>query len=153
MINQDKTRTIRCITCGIKNKIPLDKAGAVAKCGKCSSRLDTSDLLNKKPVTVTDGDFGTKVLKSPIPVLLDCWAPWCGPCKMIGPVMEELAQEYSGKIRVGKLNVDENPAISSRFQISSIPSMLIFDKGELKDTIVGAVPKQQIAGKISPFIL
>jgi len=131
----------------------LDKAGAIAKCGKCSSPLDTSDLTNRKPVIVTDSDFGTKVLKSPIPVLLDCWAPWCGPCKMIGPVMEELATQYSGKIRVCKLNVDENPATSSRFQISSIPSMLIFDKGELKDTIVGAVPKQQIVGKISPFIL
>ncbi|MBA3036296.1 MAG: thioredoxin TrxC [Desulfobacterium sp.] len=152
-MSRDNIRTIRCTKCKIKNKIPLDKAGAFAKCGKCSSPLDTSDLLNQKPVIVTDDNFGTKVLNSPIPVLLDCWAPWCGPCKMIGPVMEELAAEYCGKIRICKLNVDENPATSSRFQISSIPSMLIFDKGELKDTIVGAVPKQQITGKISTFIL
>lgn len=152
-MSQKDSRTIRCTKCGIKNKIPLDKAGAFAKCGKCSSPLDTSDLLNKKPVIVTDDNFGTKVLKSPIPVLLDCWATWCGPCKMIGPVMDEIAAEYFGKIRVCKLNVDENPATSSGFKISSIPTMLIFDNGKLKDTIIGAVPKQQIAGKILPLIL
>lgn len=147
------TLTIRCVKCGTKNRVPIDKTGAFAKCGKCSSPLDTSDFMNNKPVIVTDDNFGTKVLKSPIPVLLDCWAPWCGPCRMIGPIIEELAEEYCGKIRVCKLNVDENPATASRFQISSIPSMLIFDKGELKDTIVGAVPKQQITGRISSFIL
>ncbi len=152
-MSRKDTRTIRCTKCGARNRVPMDKAGAYAKCGKCSSPLDTSDILNDKPVIVTDESFGTKVLKSPIPVLLDCWAPWCGPCRMIGPVMEELAKEYSGKIRVCKLNVDENQATASSFQISSIPSMLIFDKGELKDTIVGAVPKQQIAGRISSFIL
>jgi thioredoxin 2 len=152
-MNQKDTRTIRCTKCGIKNRIPMDKAGANAKCGRCSSPLDTSDFLNRSPVIVTDDNFAAKVLKSPIPVLVDCWAPWCGPCKMIGPVMEELAEEYYGKIRVCKLNVDENPATASRFKISSIPTMLIFDKGELKDTIVGAVPKQQIAGRISSFVL
>jgi len=139
--------------CGTKNRIPMDKAGAYAKCGKCSSPLDTSDFQNRSPIIVTDDNFATKVLKSPIPVLLDCWAPWCGPCKIIGPIMEELAEEYSGKIRVCKLNVDENPATASRFNTKSIPTMLIFDKGQLKDTIIGAVPKQQIAGRISSFVL
>jgi thioredoxin 2 len=152
-MNQKDTRTIRCTKCGTKNRIPMDKAGAYAKCGKCSSPLDTSDFLNRSPIIVTDDNFAMKALKSPIPVLVDCWAPWCGPCKMIGPVMEELAEEYYGKIRVCKLNVDENPATASRFKISSIPTMLIFDKGELKDTIIGAVPKQQIAGRISSFVL
>ena len=152
-MNPKDTRTIRCTKCGIKNRIPLDKAGAYAKCGRCSSPLDTSDFLNRSPVIVTDDNFAAKALNSPIPVLVDCWAPWCGPCKMIGPIMEELADEYYGKIRVCKLNVDENPATASRFKISSIPTMLIFDKGELKDTIVGAVPKQQIAGRISSFVL
>ncbi|SPD71766.1 Thioredoxin-2 [uncultured Desulfobacterium sp.] len=152
-MNQMNTRTIRCTKCGTKNRIPIDKAEAHAKCGKCSSPLDTSDLLNRSPVNVTDDNFATKALRSPIPVLVDCWAPWCGPCRMVGPIMEELAEEYCGKIRVCKLNVDENPATASRFRISSIPTMLIFDKGEFKDTIVGAVPKQQIIGRISYLIL
>jgi len=131
----------------------MDKAGAYAKCGKCSSPLDTSDLLNRSTIIVTDDNFASKVLKSPIPVLLDCWAPWCGPCKIIGPIMEELAEEYYGKVRVCKLNVDENPATASRFKTRNIPTMLIFDNGELKDTIIGAVPKQQIASRISYFFL
>ncbi|MFH2012613.1 MAG: thioredoxin TrxC [Pseudomonadota bacterium] len=152
-MNQKNTRTIRCTKCGTKNRIPVDKAGTSAKCGKCSTPLDTSDLMNKSPIVVTDSNFEAKVLKSPIPVLLDCWAPWCGPCKSIGPTMEEIAEEYSGRIRVCKLNVDENPATASKFQTRSIPTMLIFDKGELKDTIIGAVPKQQITAKISSFVL
>ncbi|RJP56104.1 MAG: thioredoxin TrxC [Deltaproteobacteria bacterium] len=152
-MNQKDTRTIRCTECGTKNRIPMDKAGAYAKCGKCSSPLDTSDLLNRSTIIVTDDNFASKVLKSPIPVLLDCWAPWCGPCKIIGPIMEELAEEYYGKVRVCKLNVDENPATASRFKTRNIPTMLIFDNGELKDTIIGAVPKQQIASRISYFFL
>jgi thioredoxin 2 len=152
-MNQKNIRTIRCTKCGTKNRIPMDKTGAYAKCGKCSFPLDTSDLVNRSPIIVTDNDFATKVLKSPIPGLLGCWAPWCGPCKIIGPIMEELAEEYYGKVRVCKLNVDENPVTASRFKTRSIPTMLIFDKGELKDTIIGAVPKQQIAGRISSFFL
>ena len=150
-----KTNTvnIRCSACGTKNRIPSDKSGATAKCGKCSALLDTSDLFSGKPLVVTDNNFSEKVLKSPIPVLLDCWAPWCGPCRMIGPVMDEIAKEYSGRIRICKLNVDENQLTSAKYNIASIPTMLIFDRAQLKDTLVGALPKQQIINKISGFLL
>ena len=150
-----KTNTvnIRCSACGTKNRIPSDKSDATAKCGRCSAFLDTSDLFSGKPMVVTDNDFSKKVLKSPIPVLLDCWAPWCGPCRMIGPVMDEIAKEYSGRIRICKLNVDENPLTSAKYNIASIPTMLIFDRSQLKDTLVGALPKQQIISKISAFLL
>ena len=146
------TYIIRCSSCRTKNRIPLDKAGMTATCGKCGSSLQTNDLLIKIPVVVTDNDFDAKVLNSPLPVLLDCWAPRCGPCQMIGPVMEELAAEWKGRIRICKLNSDENPQISERFQIRSIPTLLIFDNGQLKDTLVGALPKQAIVQKMAPYL-
>jgi len=126
--------------------------GQTAKCGKCGSPVPSDALLTDTPVTVTDADFGVKVLNAPLPVLLDCWAPWCGPCQMIGPIMEQLASEWKGRVRVCKLNSDENPQTSATFQIMSIPTMLIFDNGQLMDTMTGAVPKQQIIQKMAPYL-
>lgn len=114
--------------------------------------MSTEDLLVDEPVIVTDRDFDVNVLKSPLPVLLDCWAPWCGPCRMIGPIMEELAGEWRGRIRICKLNSDDNPIVSGKFQIRSIPTMLIFDNGQLKDSIIGAMPKQHIIQKMAAYL-
>lgn len=144
--------TLRCRSCGTKNRIPRQKTGQTAKCGKCGEKMDTRSLLVETPVTVADHDFTEQVINSPLPVLLDCWAPWCGPCKMVGPILEDLALQWKGRVRVGKLNVDENPQISSRFQIRSIPTLLIFDYGKLQETLVGALPKQQIVQAMTPFL-
>ena len=144
--------TYRCPSCGTKNRIPADKAGKKAKCGKCSGVLNTADLLLNKTVTVEDSNFADTVMRSPLPVLLDCWAPWCGPCKMIGPIMEELAGQWQGKVRVGKLNVDENPKIGDQFQIRSIPTLLVFDNGKLVNSLVGAQPKQAIAQAMASYL-
>lgn len=144
--------TLRCRSCGTKNRIPENKAGRTAKCGKCGSTVNTGVLLNAAPVTVGDRDFHDLVLKSPLPVLLDCWAPWCGPCKMIGPMMKELAAEWKGKVRIGKLNVDESPLTAEKFQIRTVPTLLIFDNGKLKETLLGALPKQQIFKAMAPYI-
>lgn len=92
----------------------------------------------------TDDSFQEDVLKSDKPVLVDFWAEWCGPCKMVGPVVDEMADEYEGKAKIGKVNVDENPEISTEYGIRSIPSLLIFKDGEVVDQIVGAVPKSQL---------
>ncbi len=143
---------LRCPGCGTKNRIPGEKAGITAKCGKCGNLFPTDILNTDYPVIITDANFQSEVIKSPLPVLLDCWAPWCGPCQMVGPIMEELAKEWKGKIRIGKLNVDENQIISGRYGIKSIPMFLVFDNGKLVNTLVGALPKNAFKEAMSVFL-
>jgi thioredoxin len=110
--------------------------------------VDNKD--EKKPLIVTDETFQRDVLQtSGRPVLLDCWAPWCGPCRMIAPIVEQLAAESQGRYRIVKLNVDENPQTAAKFQIQSIPTMLIFKDGKLVDRIIGAQPKRSIAARLA----
>lgn len=97
-----------------------------------------------KALTFTDDSFENDVLNSDKPVLVDFWAEWCGPCRMVGPVVDELAGEFEGQAKIGKVDVDNNPKISSKYGIRSIPSLLIFKNGEVVDQIVGAVPKAQL---------
>ncbi len=99
-------------------------------------------------IEFTDANFDQEVLKSDVPVLVDFWAVWCGPCKMIAPFVEELAGEYQGKVKVGKVDVDNNPNISVTYGIRSIPTLLIFRDGKIVDQIIGAIPKQAMAQKL-----
>ncbi len=101
-----------------------------------------------KAVEFTDGNFEAEVLQSDQPVLVDFWAEWCGPCRMIGPVVEEMAGEYEGKAKVGKVNVDLNPEVSVKYGIRSIPALLIFKDGQVVDQIVGAVPKTHLSKQL-----
>ncbi|MFA6599288.1 MAG: thioredoxin [Ignavibacteriaceae bacterium] len=102
-----------------------------------------------KPLEFTDSNFSAEVLKSDKPVLIDFWAAWCGPCRMIAPIVEELANEYDGKFKVGKLDVDNNPQVATQFGIRSIPTLLIIKNGKVVDSIIGAVPKAHFVQKLN----
>jgi thioredoxin len=101
-----------------------------------------------KPLEITDKNFESEVLNSDLPVLIDFWAAWCGPCRMIAPLVEELAGEYEGKVKIGKLDVDNNQQTAIKYGVRSIPTLLVFKNGEVKNTIIGAVPKSQISQKL-----
>lgn len=143
---------LRCHKCGTRNRIPVKRMGDNPKCGKCQTLLRVDGFSDGRVVKVTDSDFEDKVIRSPLPVLLDCWASWCGPCKMMAPLMDELAEEYKGRIRVAKLNVDDNPLVSSRFRISSIPTFLLFYSGKIEGSLVGAVSKNDLKKLIQRFL-
>lgn len=104
-----------------------------------------------KPIMLTDGNFSTELAKHNL-MVVDFWAPWCGPCRMVGPLIEQLATEYAGKVAFGKINVDENMAVPSRFGVMSIPTLVVLKNGKPVETIIGSCPKSQIESKFKPFM-
>ncbi len=132
----EPTTTIECDSCEAVNRVPLAKLKNRPKCGKCGAKLP----LGGGPITLTDANFERTIATSPVPVVVDFWAPWCGPCKMIAPALEKIAGDMSHDVLIGKLNVDENPQTASRFQVRSIPMLVGFVDGEAIDTQTGALP-------------
>ncbi len=144
----EQTIILRCPNCGVKNRVPLSRINSSPRCGRCKTPLHTG---TGEPIIVTDANFDD-LIRSSRPILVDCWAPWCGPCRVIAPVIEELAREFGNRAVIGKLNVDENPSTAQRFQIRSIPTLLFFKNGELVDSIVGAVAAQEIREKLNSLL-
>ena len=105
-----------------------------------------------KPFTFTDDNFENEALKSDIPVVVDFWAEWCGPCRMIAPIIEELTDEYNGKVKVGKLDVDNNPQVAIKYGVRSIPTVLFFKGGEVVNSVIGAVPKTVFNEKMGTLV-
>ncbi|MCH7549797.1 MAG: thioredoxin [Candidatus Krumholzibacteriota bacterium] len=103
-------------------------------------------------IEFTDANFSAEVLEADVPVLVDFWAPWCGPCKMIAPMVEEISNEYAGKVKVGKLNTDDNQTVASQYGVMSIPTLMIFKNGEVVERIVGAQPKEALTGKLESVL-
>ena len=115
---------------------------------KKSKTCEKEEKVLNKPIEVTDATFEETVQNHPL-VVVDCWATWCGPCHMVAPIIEELARDYAGKVLFGKLNVDKNPATTMRYQIMSIPTLLVFNHGKLVDKIIGASPRRILEAKIT----
>ncbi|HEV2799696.1 MAG TPA: thioredoxin [Pyrinomonadaceae bacterium] len=147
---------VTCVNCGAKNRVQEGAAqqSLQAVCGRCGAKLTVSAeetrTASAKPLKVTDASFARDVLGSgDVPVLLDCWAEWCGPCHRIAPALDELAAESQGRYVIAKLNVDENPQTAARFGVRGIPTLLIFKHGQLVERIVGVQPKQTIAARLA----
>lgn len=141
------TTLVQCPSCGATNRVPTAQLvpGRHAICGRCKQPLPVATT----PIAVTDASFAELVERASVPVLLDLWAPWCGPCHMIAPSVEALAGELAGRVLVGKLNIDENPATAARFNVRSIPTLLILRAGREIDRIVGVVGKDEIARRLA----
>jgi len=143
------TSMVVCPACGATNRVPGDKVaqGLAPVCGKCKTPLPAG-----RPQPVTDASFAQDVERSPLPVLMDAWAPWCELCHVIAPVVDQLASELAGRVRVVKLNVDENPQTAARFNLRSIPTLLVLKSGREIDRLVGVQPKQEIARRLEQAI-
>jgi thioredoxin 2 len=142
-------RLVKCPSCGATNRLPPPQPGRTAVCGKCKTPLEASTA---GPLRVTDSTFTDEVERNPLPVLLDLWADWCGPCHMVSPIIEQLSSELSGRVTVAKLNIDENPATANRFGVRSIPTLLLLKNGREVDRIVGVQPKQEILRHIQAIL-
>jgi thioredoxin 2 len=133
------------------NRISGEKLaqGLTPRCGRCKAPLTGGSPVDGTPITVTDATFAAVVERSPTPVVVDMWAPWCGPCRMVAPVIDELAREWAGRVRFAKLNVDENPAMARRFDVRTIPTLLVLHQGREIDRIMGAQPKAEIVRRLA----
>lgn len=147
----DETVLIRCRNCGTRNRIPVARLKDGPRCGRCKKNF-APIATPSRPVMVTDRTFADEVIASPLPVLLDCWAAWCAPCGAMAPVLEDLAKGYAGRLKVAKLNVDQNPVTASRYSILSLPTLLFFRDGKVVDTAAGALPRQAIEPYLWRFL-
>ena len=150
MIMASSSVVVACSDCGAKNRVSLDSAlQKQPVCGKCRADLPAPAV---DPVVVTDANFSQVVEKSPVPVLLDLWAAWCGPCRMIAPTIEMLARELAGMVLVGKLDVDANQRTAARFGVQGIPTLLILKEGREVDRLVGVQSREAILARLNRHI-
>jgi thioredoxin len=142
---------ITCPKCGSKNRVDENRAqSSQPVCGKCGSSLPASTAKDGHPIEITDATLAAKLSEAgDRPVLVDCWAEWCPPCRMLSPTIDAIAAEANGRWVIGKLDVDQNQQTAARFKIDGIPAMLIFKRGELVEKLVGLQPKEAIVARLN----
>lgn len=133
-----------CLQCGSKNRLRSAGAGQRLRCGRCQAALPW--LVNADEATFE------REINAPMPVLVDFWAPWCGPCRTVAPVLEELSRELAGRLKVVKVNVDENPGLAGRFQASSIPLLAVIEDGQVRERLIGVQPKSALKRALAPYV-
>jgi thioredoxin len=143
---------VLCPRCGAKNRLPKDRQGDRAVCGKCRAPLPLSSAFPDHAVEVSDGSFQKEVLDFPGPVLMEFFAPWCGHCQRLSPILDQLASEYVGRVKVAKLNIDENASTPSRYGVQGVPTMLFFKGGQPVNRLVGAQPKGEIERQLNSIL-
>jgi thioredoxin 2 len=145
-----KTSVISCTSCGGSNRVRQDRVleGLSSVCGHCKEPL----VVDAEPVNVTDATFSAEVLSHPRPVLVDLWAGWCAPCRMIAPTLKEIAGDLMGRLRIAKVDVDENPRSHASMQVSGIPTLVMFKGGKEVDRVVGALPPRELRAWIERFV-
>lgn len=143
------SQVIKCPNCGANNRVSTGETLRQPVCGRCKNPLPA---VSGKPITFTDANFQEIAGNSPIPVLMDLWAAWCGPCRIIAPTIDRLAEELAGKVLVGKLNVDENKRTAASFNVQGIPTLLILQNGREVDRIVGVESKESILRRLQRFL-
>jgi thioredoxin 2 len=132
-----------CAVCGVRNRVPRARLADDPVCGSCKQKL-----FPRSPVPASDITFRIEVEESPLPVLVDFWAPWCAPCRVIAPVLDELAHSRAARLKVVKVNVDESPDVAARFSVESIPTLKLFVGGRVVDSMVGALPRAQLLARL-----
>jgi thioredoxin 2 len=134
-----------CAACGARNRVSRARLGDRPRCGRCKA-----PVFPERAVAVSEVDFAREVEASPIPVLVDFWAPWCGPCRVVGPILEQIAGTHAGRLKVAKVNIDENPRLAARFRIQAVPTMVLFRDGAIADEIRGALPRAALEQRLAP---
>jgi thioredoxin len=138
-----ETIVVACAQCGQKNRVLAARRGEQPMCGRCKQ-----PVFPDHPVVVSDASWQGEVMAAPLPVLVDFWAPWCGPCRAVAPMLDTIAKDRAGQLKVVKLNVDENPQTASRFGIQAIPTMMVFRDGKVIDQLRGALPKPALDARL-----
>lgn len=142
---------VKCNSCGTKNRIPKDRLHDRPICGRCRTSLPASRIYDR-PIIITDPTFQNEILSFPGSVLVNFWAPWCSTCRMIAPVLTELARKYGDRVKIATLNVDENPLTASKYNILSLPTMLLVKNGQIINRLVGGYPREEIEKQLATIL-